>query len=78
MAKERRIAALDTCALSFFQQGLAAGCTEEERQRSARIGHYMNGVRADGGQVILPSVAMGEYLANYPDDQRKAAKDGVG
>lgn len=78
MAKEKRVAALDSCALSFYQQGSSPACDDDtQRRRAAKIGHFMDRVRGEGGDVILPAVAMAEYLAYYPLDARPGASDTV-
>jgi predicted nucleic acid-binding protein len=77
MAKERRVAALDTCALSFFQQGRAAGAPPDEVRRAARIEHYIRTVQGEDGEIVLPALCLGEHLSQFDDGAREAVKDGI-
>ncbi|MEO2088518.1 MAG: hypothetical protein ABGY75_03345 [Gemmataceae bacterium] len=77
MSKGRRVAALDTCALSFYQQGSVEGAPPDAVRCAKKIEHYMRGVQDEKGEVFLPAICLGEYLAQYSDHQRESVRDGI-
>jgi hypothetical protein len=77
MGAEKRIAALDTCALSFYQQGRAPNAAAEAVQVAAKIEYYMRGVQEGKGLVVLPAICLGEHLSQFNDAQRQSVREGI-